>query len=174
MLVKGRERSVRTHGVEFKIRRKSGLPNLVDSFNLSLSLRRVSQDKRDVVEFETLSELCLSFRGIRPKERGLINVDLERKTKLHECVVKEVDIRRNTFMSIQITAELKTRTIIEHVQESKGWLSSPKPVFSSSVQLPKFPDIRTLPASDVSRWSRLGNRRNKTLKLGPMSHLSSV
>lgn len=74
-MVKGRERSVRTHGVEFKIRRKSGLPNLVDSFNLSLSLRRVSQDKRDVVEFETLSELCLSFRGIRPKEAGLINVD---------------------------------------------------------------------------------------------------
>jgi len=75
VLVKGRERSVRTHGVEFKIRRKSGLPNLVDSFNLSLSLRRVSQEKRDVIKFEAASELSLSFRGIRPKEAGLINVD---------------------------------------------------------------------------------------------------
>ena len=54
-MVKGRERSVRTHGVEFKIRRKSGLPNLVDSFNLSLSLGRVSQEKRDVIKFEYVS-----------------------------------------------------------------------------------------------------------------------
>lgn len=75
VLVNGRERSIRINGVKLEISGKSGLPNLVDSFDLSLSLRRVSQEKRDVIKFEASSELGLSFRGIRPKEGGLIDVD---------------------------------------------------------------------------------------------------
>lgn len=75
VLVNGRERSIWINGVKLEISGKSGLPNLVDSFDLSLSLRRVSQEKRDVIKFEAASELSLSFRGIRPKEAGLINVD---------------------------------------------------------------------------------------------------
>ena len=54
-MINGRERSIWINGVKLEISGKSGLPNLVDSFNLSLSLRRVSQEKRDVIKFEDVS-----------------------------------------------------------------------------------------------------------------------
>lgn len=69
-LINGRERSIWINGVKLEISGKSGLPNRVDSFDLSLSLRRVSQEKREVIKFEASSELGLSFRGISPEEAG--------------------------------------------------------------------------------------------------------
>ena len=104
----------------------------------------------------------------------IIDIELKRSSIRQEGRGKEIQVGEKEFSFIELGAHKKTAAIIEHIEHGEVEGAEWEPVVWGSIELPEFPDLRTLPTADGSRRLASGCSMGMAVLQRPVAHLSTI
>ena len=104
----------------------------------------------------------------------IIDIELKRSSIRQEGRGKKIQVGEKEFSFIELGAHKKTAAIIEHIEHGEVEGAEWEPVVWGGIELPEFPDLRTLPAADGSRRLASGCAMGMAVLQRPVAYLSTI
>lgn len=127
---------------------KSALPELVFALDFPLGLWRWGIEETNVVKLECPAQLGERIGILREKDGVIIDVDLQGSAIAQESGGKKIKVGQEEFSIIEFGTNEYAAAIVEHVEHRVVDRRSGKPAMGRGIQLPKFADLRSLPAAN--------------------------
>ena len=157
-----------------EIRGQTALPELMSAFDFALGLRRGSVAQADVIKLEGPAQLRERVGLLSEENTVVIHVKLQWPAMSQEGGGEKIKVSKEQFALVKFGAGKYATTVIEHVEHGEGEVALREPAMRGGVQLPEFPDLRALPATDRRQHSLGRDWMSQALLKGPATDLSAV
>ena len=122
----------------------------MDALDLAFALRGCGVSKGDAIKAEAFPKLGESVFEGGPEEPCIVDINLLREPGAQQGLAKEVNVRQQTLIVVELASDLQTAAIVQHVDERQFGLALPEEIIWRGIQLKELADAMALPPPAMS------------------------
>ena len=100
----------------------------MDALDLAFALRGCGVSKGDAIKAEAFPKLGESVFEGGPEEPCIVDINLLREPGAQQGLAKEVNVRQQTLIVVELASDLQTAAIVQHVDERQFGLALPEEI----------------------------------------------